>query len=94
MLDPAAIEPVTMLKSRSAKLIQIARVTKKPVVITQNGRASAVLVDAAAYEAERRTLLTLQYLAAGDADLRRGRVVPHDEAKRRFQKALKDASHA
>ncbi|MFH0909874.1 MAG: type II toxin-antitoxin system prevent-host-death family antitoxin [bacterium] len=93
MEDAASIEPVSMLKSRSAKLIQIARVTKKPVVITQNGRASAVLVDAATYEEERKLLLTLQFLAAGDGEIRQGRGVPHVQARKQFLKTLKGLPH-
>jgi prevent-host-death family protein len=77
MQDAASIEPVSMLKSRSAKLIQIARVTKKPVVITQNGRASAVLVDAVTYEEE----------------IRQGRGVPQDQARKQFLKTLKGLPH-
>jgi prevent-host-death family protein len=94
MEDVAAIEPVSMLKSRSAKLIQIARVTKKPVVITQNGRATAVLVDAPTYAQERKLLLTLQFLAAGEAELRQGRSVAHDQARKQFLKTLKGTSRA
>ncbi len=89
MEDAAAIEPVSMLKSRSAKLIQIARVTRKPVVITQHGRASVVLVDAQTYADERRMLMTLQFLAAGDAEIRHGRGEPPEQARKQFQKTLK-----
>ena len=94
MEDAAAIEPVSMLKSRSAKLIQIARVTRKPVVITQNGRATAVLVDAQTYGEERKLLLILQFLAAGDAEVRQGRGVPHEQARKQFAKTLKGLPHA
>ncbi len=39
---PDAIEPVTVLKTRSAELIRRARETRQPVVITQNGKATVV----------------------------------------------------
>ena len=85
----SAIEPVSMLKSRASKLIQIARVTRRPVVITQNGRAAAVLVDADSYDQERRTLQLLQYLAAGEGELRGGRGVPQEQARRQLARAAK-----
>jgi prevent-host-death family protein len=75
----SAIEPISMLKSRSAKLVQIAQVTKKPVVITQSGRPAAVLMDFAAFEEQRNRLLLLQYLAQGDAEIRRGKSLPQSE---------------
>jgi prevent-host-death family protein len=78
----SAIEPISMLKSRSAKLVQIAQVTKKPVVITQNGRAAAVLQDFAAFEEQRKRLQLLQYLAQGDAEIRQGKTLPHADVKK------------
>jgi PHD/YefM family antitoxin component YafN of YafNO toxin-antitoxin module len=68
-------------------------VTKKPVVITQKGRAAAVLVDAATYEEERKLLLTLQFLAQGDLEIRQGRGVPHEQARAPLLKTLKGLPH-
>ena len=39
----ATIQPVSVLKSKSAELIRHARDTGDPIIITQNGRATAVL---------------------------------------------------
>ena len=84
----SSIEPISMLKSRSAKLVQIAQVTKKPVVITQNGRAAAVLQDYATFEEQRKRLLLLQLLAEGEAEIRHGKGVPHAHARAKLQKDL------
>jgi prevent-host-death family protein len=78
----SSIEPISMLKSRSAKLVQIAQVTKRPVVITQNGRAAAVLQDFATFEEQRKRLELLQYLAQGDVELREGKTHPHADVRR------------
>ncbi len=80
----SAIEPVTMLKSRAAKLIQIARVTKKPVLITQKGRGVAVLVDLEAYEEERKKLLMLQFLATGEQELRQRKGIPQEQVRKQL----------
>ena len=37
------IEPVTVLKTRSAELIRQAQETGQPIIITQNGKPTAVL---------------------------------------------------
>jgi hypothetical protein len=37
-----AIEPVTTLKTKSAELIRRSKETGPPIIITQNGRATAV----------------------------------------------------
>ncbi len=83
-----AIEPVTVLKTRSADLIRRARDTGQPVVITQNGKATAVLQDVESYQRERQALLLLKYLARGDQDYRQGRILSDKKADGRFRAKL------
>ncbi len=83
-----AIEPVTVLKTRSAELIRRARESRQPVVITQNGRATAVLQDVESYQRERETLLLLRYLARGEQDYQAQRVLTAAEADQHFQARL------
>lgn len=85
-----AIEPVTTLKTRSAELIRRARDTGQPIVITQNGKATAVLQDVDSFERQRKALLLLRYLAQGEEEIRRGRGVPHGKALRYFERKLKE----
>ncbi|MBI4585626.1 MAG: type II toxin-antitoxin system Phd/YefM family antitoxin [Planctomycetes bacterium] len=83
------IEPVTVLKTKSAELIRKARESKKPVVITTNGRPSAVLVDVESYQRQRNALLLLKLLAQGDQEVRRKKIKSHAQAKKHFQATLK-----
>jgi len=85
-----AIEPVTTLKTRSAELIRRARDTGQPIVITQNGKATAVLQDVESFERQRKALLLLRYLAQGEEEVRSGKGVPHGKAVRLFEKKLKE----
>ena len=89
-----AIEPVTELKKRSAQLIRDARDSGQPIVITQNGKATAVLQDVETYEEQRRALLLLKLMAQGDQELKRGKTVNHATARKRFEKKLKDLRDA
>ncbi|MCB1032362.1 MAG: type II toxin-antitoxin system Phd/YefM family antitoxin [Acidobacteria bacterium] len=86
------IEPVTVLKTRSAELIRRAEETRQPVVITQNGKATAVLQDVKSYQEQRRALLLLRYLAAGEEDLRQGRILSDDEVDARFRERFEALS--
>lgn len=72
------IEPVTALTRGAAELISRATERHRPIVITQNGRPTAVLQDMASYERQRRALHLLKLLAQGDRDHDAGRV--HDTA--------------
>jgi len=85
-----AIEPVTTLKTKSAELIRRARETGQPIVITQNGKATAVLVDVESFEREREALLLLRYLAVGEGEIGEGKGVTQAKAHRHFERKLKE----
>ena len=90
-----SVEPVTVLKSRSSQLIQQTHETQQPIVITQKGRATAVLMDIHAYERQRQVLHLLKLLSQGDQAYRHGRYVSHNEAQQRFRRKLESLqSHA
>ncbi len=85
-----AIVPVTTLKTKSAELIRRAKETRQPIVITQNGKATAVLVDVESFERQREALFFLRYLAVSEEEIRKGMGVPHQEALRHFEETLKE----
>jgi prevent-host-death family protein len=70
------IQPVNALTRGAADLINRATEHHSPIVITPNGRPTAVLQDVVSYE--RRVLHLLKLLAQGDHDHDAGRV--HDTA--------------
>jgi len=69
------VEPVTTLKRSAAELIARATDRYSPIVITQNGRPTAVLQDLHSYERQQRALHLLKLLAQGDQDQRSGRTL-------------------
>jgi prevent-host-death family protein len=70
------VEPVTSLKRRASELIARATERHSPIVITQNGRPTAVLQDVASYERQQRALHVLKLVAQGERDYDADRV--HD----------------
>jgi prevent-host-death family protein len=68
------IEPVTSLKRGAAELIARASERHSPIIITQNGRPTAVLQDVASYQRQQRALHLLKLLAQGERDYDAGRV--------------------
>ncbi|MBX3248340.1 MAG: type II toxin-antitoxin system Phd/YefM family antitoxin [Myxococcales bacterium] len=83
------IEPVTVLKRSAAELIERARERGSPVIITQNGRATAVLQDVESFERQRRALALLKLMAQGEAEAEAGRTVSHDEVGARIGRRLR-----
>ena len=84
------IEPVTVLKTKSAELIRQARETGQPIIITQNGKPTAVLQDVESFQRQREALTLLKILAKGDQELSEGKVLSHDDVMRRVERKLKD----
>ncbi|MBA2316180.1 MAG: type II toxin-antitoxin system Phd/YefM family antitoxin [Euzebyales bacterium] len=71
------IEPVTALKRSAAELITRASERHSPVIITQNGKPTAVLQDVQSYQRQQRALHLLKLLAQGEHDHEDGRI--HDQ---------------
>jgi prevent-host-death family protein len=84
------IEPVTVLKTRSAELIRQARETGQPIIITQNGKPTAVLQDVESFQSQRAALTLLKIMAKGDQELNAGKGIAHDEVLARIERKLMD----
>lgn len=82
------IKPVTQLKTRAARVLEELRENQRPVVITQNGKASAVLLDVESYEKLKSTVLMMRLLSMSDADAAAGRVHSHAEVFSALRKKL------
>lgn len=82
------IEPVTVLKREAAELISRARERSTPIVITQSGKPTAVLVDVESYERDRSAFLVLKLMAQGERDYAEGNTVSHAEAAKEFRRQL------
>ena len=69
---PATI-PVTDLRQDAAAALKRARDSRQPVVITQRGRAAAVLISIESYKAAEHERDLLRLLAKGDREIAVGK---------------------
>ena len=83
------IKPVTYLQDRATDLLKQVNDSHRPVVITEDGEARAVVLDVESYEALRDATVILQLAAQGEADLQAGRVLSQDEALARVRTRLR-----
>jgi prevent-host-death family protein len=67
------IVPISDLRQDAAAVLKRVRSSRMPVVITQRGRASAVLLSVEAYEQSEEQRRILRALARGDREIRAGR---------------------
>ena len=82
MKNPSRIRPISYVKANAAELIRELAQNREPLVITQNGVATAVMQDVATYEQTQETLALLKILALGNRQIAEGRVVPAAQAFR------------
>ena len=66
------IKPVTYLKSRAADVLKYINETHRPMIITQNGEAKAVIQDPKSYQDMRNALAIMKLLSFGEEDIRNG----------------------
>ena len=85
------IQAMTTFRRNPAKFMKHLKKTKKPLILTVNGKAEAVVQDAEAYQ------LLLDIAAQADAregirqgmeDIKKGRVRPAREALAKFRRSL------
>ena len=88
------IRPVTYLKSRAADLLDQLNKTRRPVVITQNGEARAVIQDPDSYERTKTAVGLLKLLAEGEDNIRSGKTYDQDEVFDRLAGKLKESKSA
>ena len=67
------IVPITDLRQNAAAALKRARQSRQPLVITQRGRAAAVLVSIEAFERAEHERQILRLLAKGEREIAAGR---------------------
>jgi prevent-host-death family protein len=82
------IRPISYLKANAAEVLQELTDQRKPMVITQNGEAKAVIQDVATYEQTQETLALLKILALGNQQVSQGRVRPLADVTKRVRAKL------
>jgi prevent-host-death family protein len=79
------IKPISYLKANAAAVLNELAEQRRPMVITQNGEARAVIQDVASYEETQETLALLKILALGNRDIEAGKTIPVVAAVKRLR---------
>lgn len=81
-------EMVTTLKRQATKILAELNATHEPVLITEQGRPAAYLVNVEDYEFQQKRLLLLEGIARGERAIQQGRVVSQADAEAKLHKWL------
>ena len=79
-------ELVTTLKRQATELLDDLARDKKPILITQHGVPSAVLIDVETYERQQSRMAILEGIARGEQALAERRTFTHAQVKAYFEK--------
>ncbi|MEK6303881.1 MAG: type II toxin-antitoxin system Phd/YefM family antitoxin [Acidobacteriota bacterium] len=86
------IRSVTELKRRTREILEQVRRTRRPVVLTVNGKADAVLIDARTYEKHLSASNLSSLLLPAEQDVLHKRTRPMRAFLREFKNARKVSS--
>lgn len=68
------IKSISYVKAHTAEIISQVNKTKKPLYITQNGDAKAVIMDTESFESIRETTTLLKLISFGENDIKTSKI--------------------
>jgi len=84
------IVPVTDLRQDAAAVLKKLQESEEPLVITQRGRATAVLLNLGAYERSQHERELLRLLALGEREIAKGEGYSLDSVLREADALLRE----
>ena len=80
------IQPLSEFRSRVAFYFEKVKKTKRPLVITQNGKSSAILLDVSEYQSMVDKIEILEEIKMAEAQIDQGLEISHQKIKRKYSK--------
>lgn len=84
------VKPISYLKAHASEVIREVCNSKKPVVITHNGEAKAIVQDLETHEQMQESMAMLKILAQGQKSKEAGKFRPADEVFAELRKSLEE----
>jgi len=83
-----SIISLTEFKSGASRQIKALKESSDPLILTQNGRATAVVEDYAQYQRQQKSLAMLKLMVQGENDIQHGRLTPQREVFDKLKERL------
>jgi prevent-host-death family protein len=87
------IRPISYIKAHAADILTQVNNTHRPIFVTQNGEAKAVLIDTESFENMQNTIGLLKIIAQGENDIQEGKINSHKDVFKSIEKKLKNRTH-
>jgi len=82
------VKPISEFRANAASLVQQVQRTRRPLVITQQGRSAAVLLAVSEYWKLLAKLELLQDIQTGEEQIDRGEGITHSAARKKALKRI------
>ncbi len=86
------IQPLSEFRSKVAFYFDKVKRTKRPLIITQNGKSSAILLDVSEYQSMVDKLEVLEDIKSAEEQISQGKELSHKEVKKMFAKRSSKSS--
>jgi prevent-host-death family protein len=83
------IRSLSEFQENPAKLLDELRATRRALVLTEEGRSTAVVIDVSDFESLLEELETLREIHLAEQQISSGQGVPHEVAREQILSALK-----
>jgi len=81
------IQPLSEFRSKVAFYFDRVKKTKRPLIITQNGKSAAILLDVSEYESMIDKIEVLEDIKLAEAQISKGLEISHQDVKKKFAKS-------
>jgi len=82
------IQPLSTFRSKISFYFNKVKETKRPLIITQNGKSSAILLDVAEYQAMVDKIEVLEDVKLAEEQIALGKGLTHSKVKKMFAKKI------
>jgi len=80
--------PVTEFRANASSVLDQVHATKRPVILTQHGRSTAVLMDVDVYEGLLDEVALVRAVRTGEEELAAGKTTAHEDVETRIRARL------
>ena len=81
--------PLSEFRADTAAFITKMRANQRPLALTQHGKCTAVVVSSESYQAMVEQLSLLEDISMGESDILAGRVISHEDLKKKVMARFK-----
>ncbi|MBK7107394.1 MAG: type II toxin-antitoxin system Phd/YefM family antitoxin [Ignavibacteriae bacterium] len=78
------IQPLSKFRSKVAFYFDQVKKTRRPLVITQNGKSSAILLDVSEYQQMLDKIEVLEDVRLAESQINQGLAISHKDVRKRF----------